>query len=109
MDNIFDGKTVAITGGTGSFGSTFTEKLLSSNVSKVIIFSRDEFKQHEMNIKFNNDPKIKFTDYELDLMHGMGFAACMTLFESHIDGKNWNNRKNDASWTGWNRNYEFEY
>ena len=42
-----------VTGGTGSFGNKFVERLLAdSNCKKVIVFSRDEFKQHEMKIRF---------------------------------------------------------
>src|SRR3989344_2803225 len=42
-------KTVLVTGGTGTFGRAFVDKLLKeSAVKKIIIFSRDEFKQHEM-------------------------------------------------------------
>ena len=51
---------------------------------------------------------IKYTDFELNLMHGLSFAACMTLFESHIEDEQWNNRKDDAAWTGWSRNHDFE-
>lgn len=44
-----NGKTVLITGGTGSFGRSFAHKLLSEcQPAKVIIFSRDEWKQWEM-------------------------------------------------------------
>ena len=53
------GKTVMITGGTGSFGQKCTKMLLKNNVSKVIIYSRDELKQFEMSSKFNNK-KIRF-------------------------------------------------
>lgn len=43
------GKTVLITGGTGTFGNALVARLLKDNlVKKVIIFSRDEFKQHHM-------------------------------------------------------------
>ena len=53
-------KIVLITGGTGSFGSTFLQRLLESDEpSKIIVFSRDEKKQHDMRLKFNNS-KIKF-------------------------------------------------
>jgi len=42
-------KTILITGGTGSFGRTLTRALIeSSNCKKIIIFSRDEWKQWEM-------------------------------------------------------------
>lgn len=47
--NILNNKTVLITGGTGFFGKNFAKFLLSnSKLKKLIIFSRDEFKQHQM-------------------------------------------------------------
>ena len=43
------GKTVLITGGTGSFGNAFARTLLEDYApAKVIIYSRDELKQYEM-------------------------------------------------------------
>ena len=42
------GKTVLITGGTGSFGSTMTRRLLSRDVAQVRILSRDEAKQDDL-------------------------------------------------------------
>lgn len=46
-------KIVLITGGTGSFGQKFTEIVLRScNVKKLIVFSRDEFKQYKMKERF---------------------------------------------------------
>jgi UDP-N-acetylglucosamine 4,6-dehydratase len=45
----FDGKSVLVTGGTGSFGRLFVQNLLArSRPARVIVFSRDEFKQYEM-------------------------------------------------------------
>ncbi len=42
-------KTILVTGGTGSFGNKFVQKVLESfNVKKIIIYSRDELKQYEM-------------------------------------------------------------
>ncbi len=53
-------KTVLITGGTGSFGKKCVEILLKKyHPKKIIIFSRDEFKQFEMRQKFN-DPSLRF-------------------------------------------------
>ncbi len=51
-----------ITGGTGSFGQKFAEEILDKhNPRKVIIFSRDEFKQNEMKLKFRKfNKKIRF-------------------------------------------------
>jgi len=48
-----------ITGGTGSFGKAVLERFLSTGVSEIRIFSRDENKQEEMRIALNND-KLKF-------------------------------------------------
>jgi len=46
---MLNGKTILITGGTGSFGKKFTERLFSKyEPKKIIILSRDEFKQSEM-------------------------------------------------------------
>ena len=54
---MFDGKVILITGGTGSFGKKCTDMLLSRyKPDKVIIFSRDELKQHEMRQKFPDGP-----------------------------------------------------
>ncbi|HOE16847.1 MAG TPA: UDP-N-acetylglucosamine 4,6-dehydratase (inverting) [Syntrophorhabdaceae bacterium] len=47
--SIFDGKTILVTGGTGSFGKKFVEIILKEHKpEKVIVFSRDELKQFEM-------------------------------------------------------------
>lgn len=53
------GKTVLITGGTGSFGKTVTKGLLETDVAEIRIFSRDELKQELMRIEYAN-PKLKF-------------------------------------------------
>lgn len=60
-NTIFDNKVILITGGTGSFGNKITQILLEKyNPKKVIIFSRDEFKQYQMRKRFNNNSKIRF-------------------------------------------------
>jgi len=56
---MFDSKTLLITGGTGSFGSAVLSRFLSSEISEIRIFSRDEKKQDDMRKRFNN-PKLKF-------------------------------------------------
>lgn len=53
------GKTILITGGTGSFGRTVTRGLLETEVKEIRIFSRDELKQEMMRIEYS-DPKLKF-------------------------------------------------
>ena len=53
------GKTFLITGGTGSFGNTLAKKLISTDVSQVIIFSRDEAKQHFMKQEIS-DSRLRY-------------------------------------------------
>tara|TARA_B100000965_G_C19583370_1_gene754580 strand:- start:1014 stop:2030 length:1017 start_codon:yes stop_codon:yes gene_type:complete len=54
-NKIFNNKSILITGGTGSFGKTFTEIVLKKfKPRRLIIFSRDELKQSEMAKKFPN-------------------------------------------------------
>jgi len=55
----FKNKILMITGGTGSFGSSIIKSLLHSNLKEIRIFSRDEKKQEDMRLLYNND-KIKF-------------------------------------------------
>ena len=51
---MFDKKNILITGGTGSFGKKYTETILSRyNPNKIIIYSRDELKQFEMQQTYN--------------------------------------------------------
>jgi FlaA1/EpsC-like NDP-sugar epimerase len=52
---IFDNKTILVTGGTGSMGKTFVRRVLSGELGtpkKVIVFSRDEGKQHDMRMAY---------------------------------------------------------
>jgi len=52
-------KTLLITGGTGSFGSTILKKFQDTDFKEIRIFSRDEKKQHDLRVEINN-PKVKF-------------------------------------------------
>lgn len=56
---MFKNKSILITGGTGSFGKSITNKLLKLNPKKIVIFSRDELKQFEMSHQFK-DKRIRF-------------------------------------------------
>lgn len=56
---MFKDKTLLITGGTGSFGNAVVKKFLSSQIKEIRIFSRDEKKQHDMRLLYDN-PKLKF-------------------------------------------------
>lgn len=56
---MFKGKTLLITGGTGSFGNAVMKRFLDTDIAEIRIFSRDEKKQDEMRHLYNND-KIKY-------------------------------------------------
>ncbi|OUU26513.1 MAG: UDP-glucose 4-epimerase [Candidatus Endolissoclinum sp. TMED37] len=56
---MFENKIALITGGTGSFGEAVLERFLKFNLKEIRIFSRDEKKQFDMRVKYN-DPKLKF-------------------------------------------------
>jgi UDP-glucose 4-epimerase len=51
----YDGKTVLISGGTGSFGHTVVERILQTDVHQVRVFSRDEAKQDAMRHRIGDD------------------------------------------------------
>jgi len=54
-------KTVLVTGGTGSFGKKFTETMLREHSpARLIIFSRDELKQHEMRVNGFDHPSLRY-------------------------------------------------
>lgn len=60
MLNKIDDKSILITGGTGSFGKEFVRIILNEyNPKKVIIYSRDELKQYEMALQFN-DKRMRY-------------------------------------------------
>ena len=56
---LFAGKTLLITGGTGSFGNAVLKRFLNTEVKEIRIFSRDEKKQDDMRHALQN-PKVKF-------------------------------------------------
>lgn len=56
---MFKGKTLLITGGTGSFGNAVLKRFLDTDIREIRIFSRDEKKQDDMRKKYKNE-KIKF-------------------------------------------------
>lgn len=57
--DIFNGKTLLITGGTGSFGNAVLRRFLDTHIKEIRIFSRDEKKQDDLRKKYANK-KIKF-------------------------------------------------
>ena len=59
--SILTGKSILVTGGTGSFGKAFIEYALNNlDPKRIVIFSRDELKQYEARQKFNDDPRLRW-------------------------------------------------
>ena len=59
--NILRNSSILVTGGTGSFGNSFVSLTLKKyNPRRLVIFSRDEMKQWEMEKKFKDDKRIRF-------------------------------------------------
>jgi UDP-N-acetylglucosamine 4,6-dehydratase len=59
--DMLDGRTVLVTGGTGSFGRRFVRTVLDHHrPKKVIVFSRDELKQHEMRTAGFDHPSLRY-------------------------------------------------
>lgn len=69
---MFSGKSLLITGGTGSFGNAVLRRFLDTDINEIRIFSRDEKKQDDMRKYFQSD-KLKFyigdvRDHKVSLM-----------------------------------------
>lgn len=60
-DSIFDRKSILVTGGTGSFGQGIVSRLLEdTRANRVIVFSRDELKQSEMEEIYRREARLRF-------------------------------------------------
>jgi len=56
-----EGSSILITGGTGSFGKAFIERVLrTENPARVAVYSRDELKQYEMKQRYGDDLRVRF-------------------------------------------------
>ena len=57
----WQGASVLITGGTGSFGKAFTRRLLDDGEARrIVLYSRDELKQYEVRQAFGDDPRLRW-------------------------------------------------
>jgi UDP-glucose 4-epimerase len=77
---MFSGKTILITGGTGTFGNAVLRRFLETEVKEIRIFSRDEKKQDDMRNRYAN-PKLRFYIGDVrnenslrDAMYGVDFV-----------------------------------
>lgn len=70
---MFSGKTLLITGGTGSFGNAVLRRFLHTGIREIRVFSRDEKKQEDMRIELKND-KVKFYIGDIRNYDALDFA-----------------------------------
>ena len=59
-ESILQGKTIFVTGGTGSFGHKAVDMFLDAGASKVIVYSRDEYKQSLMKERLRSKGNVEF-------------------------------------------------
>jgi UDP-N-acetylglucosamine 4,6-dehydratase len=61
VHSLFSGKSILITGGTGSFGKAFIRFALDHlNPARVVVFSRDELKQYDFRMELGDDPRVRW-------------------------------------------------
>jgi len=77
---MFENATLLVTGGTGTFGNAVVERVLSSGIREIRVFSRDEKKQDDMRRKYGS-AKLKFYLGDVrsegglhDAMHGVDYV-----------------------------------
>ena len=89
---MFTGKTLLITGGTGSFGNAVLNRFLATDIGEIRIFSRDELKQDDMRHYYQREypeysNKLKFyilsKENSLSLKLAITPAAAIIIF--HIE------------------------
>src|SRR5438067_11371635 len=71
---MFTGKTLLITGGTGTFGNAVLRRFLKTDIGEIRVLSRDEKKQEDLRLSYN-DPKLRF--YIGDVRQYDSVAAAM--------------------------------
>ena len=81
---LFQGKTLMITGGTGSFGNAVLNRFLSSDIGEIRIFSRDEKKQDDMRHEF----QVKMPEYSEKISFYIGDVRDLQSVKNAMNGVN---------------------
>ena len=80
--SIFAGKTLMITGGTGSFGNAVLKRFLRTDIAEIRIFSRDEKKQDDMRHEY----QAKFPDVAHKIKFYIGDVRSLESVRSTMPG-----------------------
>lgn len=83
--SIFEGKTLMITGGTGSFGNTVLKHFLKSDIGEIRIFSRDEKKQDDM----RHELQAKYPEYAKKVTFYIGDVRNLQSVKDAMIGVNY--------------------
>lgn len=80
---VFGGKRILITGGTGSVGKVLCTYFVKEDIKQLIVFSRDEYKQHHMELEFKNKypehlHKMKFVIGDIKCLNSLN-KACQNV------------------------------
>ena len=78
----FNSKTLMITGGTGSFGTTVLKRFLTSEIGEIRIFSRDEKKQDDL----RHELQAKHPDYSEKVRFFIGDVRDFNSIRDAVDG-----------------------
>lgn len=81
-DTVFCGKTLLITGGTGSFGNTVLKHFLKSDIGEIRIFSRDEKKQDDM----RHDLQARLPEYADKIRFYIGDVRNLVSIRPAVEG-----------------------
>ena len=94
--SILANASVLVTGGTGSIGKALVDRLIKSPVKKIIIFSRDELKQHDLRSQLNDDSRLRWfigdireADRLKRALHGVDFVL-HTAALKHVNAGEYN-------------------
>ena len=80
--SIFAGKTLMITGGTGSFGNAVLNRFLRTDIGEIRIFSRDEKKQDDMRHEY----QMKYPDVAYKIIFFIGDVRYLQSCRSAMPG-----------------------
>lgn len=84
---MLNNKAILVTGGTGSFGNAFTQYVLENyEPRKIIIYSRDEYKQFVMRNKFIELGKLAGKDYDSVIRYFIGDVRDEARFRRALNG-----------------------
>ena len=83
--SIFAGKTLMITGGTGSFGNAVLNRVLRTDIAEILIFSRDEKKQDDMRHEY----QAKYPDVAHKIKFYIGDVRSLESCRSAMPGSDY--------------------